>query len=118
MEKYDEFVKLYNNPEIKKTRIHKILGWSTRQYNKARQHAILEGDITPFKDQVKYYHWSSVKKRFIVSRKKGNTTIYVTCNTEEEAIELVNYLKNKGWTRKNVARFQEKWNNECADRQP
>ena len=39
LERYDEFIELYFNPDIKKKDILKILDWSDGQYKKARAKA-------------------------------------------------------------------------------
>ena len=103
LEKYQKFLELYHNPKILKKDIPRILDWSMRQYTNARKKAIKDGKIQD--NKPKYYHWRQSQKRWIVSRRN---TIYVTCYTEEEAIQLVDYLKENGWTRENVEQFKKK----------
>ena len=113
LERYDEFIELYFNPDIKKKDILKILDWSDGQYKKARAKAVEEGLIGKTKPRgrgvknPKYHYYDRKLKRYVVSRDTKRIHIYHICNSKQEAIELVAYLNKYGWTKKNIKQFKK-----------
>lgn len=107
MEKYPEFLKLYFQKDIMKGDIPEMLGWSKKQYRNARRKAVMDGIIK--NPNPKYYHWRTDQQAWIVSRKNR---LYITCNSEDEAKEMVEYLKENGWTRENAEDFKKRWNDD------
>ena len=128
-EKYDEFVKLYNNHEITVEDIRKELGLNVKQYNLARRRALSEGLIknrrTAAKDKKigrpklkkkkKHKHYSHARSsgKFNVVKRfyKNNEVINVYCGTydlEEQAIMVAEEMNKVGWDKKYLNQIREK----------
>lgn len=112
LERYDEFLELYYNPDVRKMDILKILDWSDGQYKKARAKAIEEGLIEKSKPRgrgvknPKYYYYDNKLKRYVITRDTKRIHIYHICNSKKEAIELVDYLNKFGWNKENIKQFE------------
>lgn len=106
-EKYDEFIKLYNNGALVKD-IRERLGWGRYTYYHAREKALSEGLIADRTKKPKNpAGYRKTGKGYFVERRVNKVTIRKWCKTEEEAMELVKYLNEKGWTKENLERYRE-----------
>lgn len=123
LEKYDEFIELYNNPEITVDDIRKKLGWRTKIYNDARTQALADGLITdrrtinsiknckgrPTKEkhQPKYYYYDRLHNKYVIVKRyyvnKEHIVIYYgRYDKEETAQMIVEELKKVDWDKKQL----------------
>lgn len=123
MEKYEEFIELYNNPEITVEDIRKQLGWRTKIYNDARKQALKENRIIdrrspnsiknckgrPVKEkhQPKHYYYDRLHDKFVIVKryyidKKDVVVYYGRYDREDIAIKIVNELKKVDWDKKKL----------------
>ena len=127
LEKYEEFVELYNDKNITVKDIRKELGFNMAQYNLARQKALSEGLIKnrltsndkrlgrrKVKKKRNYKHYShsrSSGKYNVVKRLYENgksVTVYCgTYDTEEQAMMVVEKMSNVGWDKKYLNKIRE-----------
>lgn len=108
-EKYYEFVELYNNPEITKTELLKILDWNLNQFNPAREQAIKERLIPELRKPLKAKHYYKTSNgQYMVQRDTKTIFVRAYCHSEEEAQLLVEYLHENGWTMENVDKWRKK----------
>lgn len=128
VEKYEEFIELYNNPEIRVEDIRKQLGWGTKVYNDARKQALKENRIMdrrspnsiknckgrPVKPKHKpkhyYYDWWSDKfvivKRYYVD-KKDVVVYYGRYDKEDTAKQIVEELKKVDWDKNKLPQIKK-----------
>lgn len=104
--KYEEFIELYNNPEITTKEIEKKLGWNNKQYRKALRKAVNEGRVTPRKLlSNRNYHYLKEEDKWRVQKVIKGKQIGFRVNNETEAIQLRDYLNQHGWNKQNYYRF-------------
>lgn len=115
MERYEEFIELYNDHSITVQEVSKILGWSVNVFEKAKHHALMEGRIElrkPYnrhnskkvKKPPKYYSYSKYGKKFCVKkyiydeeRKESALIYYGSYISERVAERVVSELKKVDW---------------------
>lgn len=128
MEKYEEFVELYNNPEITVEDIRKKLGWRTKIYNDARTRALKEkrikdrrspnsiknckGRPVKPKHQPKYYYYDRVYGKFVIVKRyyvneKDIMVYYGRYDREDIAIKIVAELKKVDWDKKKLPQIKK-----------
>ena len=108
LERYDEFLELYFNPEVFKRDILLELDWSENQYQHARKKAIRDGLIQP-RTKVKHYYYNKSNGKYIVNKCTRNIHFAHTVDTEEEAKAMVEYLRKYGWTKQNAYKFKKQY---------
>ena len=123
LDRYDEFVEMYKNTDIKVEKIKAELGWSTNVYEKARKQAIREGLITnrhpghylKKKEGVspKYYSFSRNANKFIIKKwlRKGGVRkeYYYGIYGNEDAVKMVvAELKKVDWDISKLDEIQDK----------
>lgn len=128
-EKYDEFVKLYNDKNITVDDIRRKLGWRTKVYNDARRKALDEGKIVdrrskksidnckgrPLKKklQPKYYYYDKKTRKFIVKKnyyinKKEVVVYYGSFKDCDVAKQVVLELKKVNWDKSKLNDIKQK----------
>jgi hypothetical protein len=129
MEKYEEFIKLYNNPEITVEEIRKQLGWRTKIYNDARKKALEENRIIDRrspnsiknckgrpvkpKHQPKHYYYDRWHDTFVIVKryyinKKDVVVYYGRYKREDTAKEVVEELKKVDWDKTKLQEIKKK----------
>lgn len=116
LDKYEEFVDLYNENKWTIWEIQKHLGWSVKVYNRARAYAVSRGDLidrrTPMEIEVantrrckkkkhapKYYSMNSYNSKFTVMKRiNGEYCYFGTYFSERTCQELVKVLKDNDWS--------------------
>ena len=127
VKKYEEFVKLYNNPDIRVADIREQLGLNIKQYTLARKQALSEGLIKdrisvsknkkvgrPKLKKKKHKHYShsrsgkfNVVKRFCEKGEEVN--VYCgTYDSEEQAMMVAEEMDKVGWDKKYLNKIREK----------
>lgn len=107
-EKYYEFVELYNNPEITKTELLKILDWNLNQFNPAREQAIKDGLVPEIRKPIKgKYYYQTSNGNYVVTRDTKEIFVRAYLHTKEEALALIKYLEEHGWTMDNVEEWRK-----------
>ena len=107
LDRYDEFIELYLDPDIRKPELLKRLDWSNNTYKQARRHAVENGDLPDDKRKKPvYYFYAPRHDRWIVAKRNKRVFLQVYCHTEEEAISLRDYLDEHGWTKENVIKWK------------
>lgn len=99
-EKYDLFVKAYNDG-VKVRQIRDDLGLTSRRYQQYKKQALDEGKIKPRRDMMnpKYYtrtkngHYIIVKRDVNARRMRS----YGTYHTLEETLKVIEELKKNNW---------------------
>lgn len=115
LDKYEEFIKLYNDGQIKVEAIRRELGWSVNVYERARRQALSEGRIAnrhsggnikkkPEKSPPKYYSYNRNAQKFVVKKwvRDDATGVrreyYYGAYKDEGAVQrVVEELKKVGW---------------------
>lgn len=99
-EKYDLFVKAYNDG-VKVRRIRDDLGLTSKRYQQYKNQALDEGKIRPRRDMktAKYYTRTKCGNYIVVKREEGTRKMksYGTYHTLEETLKVVEDLKKKNW---------------------
>ncbi len=129
MEKYEEFIELYNDKNITVEEIRQRLGWRTKVYNDARNKALEENRIIdrrsknsienckgrPVKEKhiPKYYHYDRWYGKFVIVKKyyrdKKEVVSYYGCyNNEKVAQAVVNELKKVDWDKSKLKDIKQK----------
>jgi hypothetical protein len=116
LDRYEEFIDLYNNSKLSVSDIRKHLGWSAKVYNRARGYAVSRGDLidrrSPIEIKVanskrgkkhkrcpKYYSRNSYNSKFMVIKRMGDEYRYFgTYWSERTCQELVKILKDNDWS--------------------
>lgn len=78
VEKYDEFVELYNDHSVTVKEIGELLGWSTNVFEQAKEHALSEGKISlrkPYGNRGKWVKVRKVPKYYSYSKNSGKFTV-------------------------------------------
>lgn len=129
-EKYEEFIELYNNPDIIVEDIRLKLGWRTKIYNDARRQALKEGRIKdrrtrkmlknrgrPRKPKYKpkYYTYDRRTRKYRVSKRyyvdgKYHITHYGGYRKETDAQKIVEELKKVGWDKSKLNEIKQRLN--------
>lgn len=116
MERYDEFVELYNDHSITIQEIGQILGWSTNVFEQAKEQALADGRISlrkpsgnrrkwkKIRQPPKHYSYSknsnkfAVKKHIYDEERKESVLIYYGLYISEMVAErVVSELKKVDW---------------------
>lgn len=124
LEKYDEFVELYNNKDIKVDKIKAMLGWSANVFDKARKRAVAEGKIinrhpgshfkkSGGKKSPKYYSFNRNANKYMVKKwlDKGGVRkeCYFGLYCSEVAVRrVVEELKKVDWDESELENIQVK----------
>ncbi len=99
-DKYDEWVKGYNNGEPVKL-LNNRLGLGSKKYRKYRVKALKEKKIKDRRQKRKpKYYYKTISGKYAVNKRHPITKkmiYYGTVNSEKEAKELVEKLKRKSW---------------------
>ena len=119
LEHYEDFIFLYNNTSMKVKDICKKFDWNSKDYLKARNHALSKGEIISRKSflvnkkKVKksnrwspdYYSRDRNTGKFRVIKKLNNECLYFgTYSDEDAAREVVKRLKQCDW---NVEKYPQ-----------
>ena len=107
-DKYEEFIDLYNNSKLTTIDIYKKLGWNNAIFKKARDQALKEGRIKPRKGKPKHYTYNKKGKHWTVYKNINRIQMQFSVGSEKEAKELVAYLDEHGWSKKNVEKYRKK----------
>ena len=123
LDRYDEFVEMYKDTDIKVEKIKAELGWSTNVYERARKQAIREGLITnrhpgryttkKEKSPPKHYSFNRNANKFIIKKwlRKGDVRkeYYYGAYGNEDAVKMiVAELKKVDWDVAQLDAIQDK----------
>ena len=114
LEKYDEFIELYNDPEIPVEEIRRRLGWRTKIYGDARRKALSENKIqerrrsvgvgrpVKKKHEPRYYYYDKTTGKFIIVKRcydgeKDVVIYYGRYDREDTVKKIVEELKKVNW---------------------
>lgn len=116
LEKYEEFIELYNDKSITIREILKILGWSSKSFEMAKKNALAEGRIKlrrpctswskvkKIKKPPKYYSYDKNAKKYAVKKSVYNRdtgrvgyVYYGLYSSEDVAKLIVEELKKVDW---------------------
>lgn len=121
-EKYEQFIKLYNNNEIKVTEIKKQLNLTNGEYRRYRRHAIKENRLDidtrnpnyqslvgrPKKQKPPVKNYSRSGGRFYVSKNiNGERISFGGYSSERIAKQIVSKLKECNWDKTQLHRIQK-----------
>lgn len=121
-DRFDEFVELYNDPTLLRREVREKLGWNRSTYCKARKEAMSLGLIQDSPVKPRYYFFNTTVGKWMVNRRDKNHDIRIRCESKEQAMAMVEYLHEFGWSKRNVKLFQTvvwprmEMNNERTDR--
>ena len=128
-EKYEEFIQLYNDPDIIVEDIRKKLGWTIKVYGDARKQALREGRIKDRrtinmqkskgrqrkpKFQPKYYSYDRGQRKYQVSKRYYHDGEYYDVHyygsyaNEKDAQKIVAELKKVNWDITKLKEIQER----------
>ena len=108
-ERYYEFVELYNGPTVTKTELLKRLDWNLNQFNPAREQAIKDGLVPEIRKPIKgKYYYQTSNGNYVVTRGTKEIFVRAYLHTKEEALALIKYLEEHGWTMENVDKWRKK----------
>lgn len=127
MERYDEFVELYNDHSITIQEIGQILGWSTNVFEQAKEQALADGRISlrkpsgnrrkwkKIRQPPKHYSYSKNSKKFAVKKhiydeeRKESVLIYYGLYISERVAErVVSELKKVDWDKSELDNIHRK----------
>ena len=129
MEKYEEFVRLYNDERITVEDIRKRLGWTMKVYSDAREQALSEGLIVDRRTEnmkknkgrprkakfvPKYYTYKKrvgkfqVSKRYYHNGEYYNVNYYGFYRNERDAQKIVEELKKVNWDKSKLGEIQKR----------
>ena len=126
MEKYDEFIDLYNNSSLTIEDIRKRLDWTCSVYNQARKKALSENKLNVrnpnykggrsknnIKNNPKYYHRTKkgkyvVHKNFYNGRDIVKSVYGGIYKYEWQAQKVVEEFKKVGWDESQLNNIKEK----------
>lgn len=107
-EKYEEFIDLYENSTLSVMDIRNRLGLSSKQFAKARDKAKREGKITLRNERrAKQYYFNKQNKKWYIYKQNNKKLLTWQVSSEDEAIQMRDYLDEHGWTNENVEEFRK-----------
>lgn len=94
VEKYDEFVELYNDLNVKVSDVHKILGWSTNTFEQAKARALEEGRIELRKPYMrnKWKKGQYLPKNYSYDRHSGKYIVKKTIFNKDTGVSDIVYF--------------------------
>lgn len=108
LEKYDEFIELYNQGDLIINDIIKKLGWSQKTYLNALKQGRKEGKIGERRLQnAKYYYPADFGYR-ITKWLNGKRVHFGWYGSEEAAKLAVEYFKECGWDKSQIGVIRER----------
>lgn len=119
LERYDEFISLYNNPNISVREIVKRLGWNTTQLKKARKKGLDEGVIqkrysTPryskkcIRNGNRFKYYSKYYGRFKVCKHhNGKYVYYGIYDSVKVAERMVMELEKVDWDKSKLDEIRD-----------
>jgi len=117
---YEEFINLYNNPNISVKEIYKKLGWTTKKYCRLRKKALKEKRIHERqprnrkprekpKRKITNYTYNHHSRKFLVRKGKNYKMIHYGCyDTREQAEKIVEELRKCNWDKKQLKKIEKK----------
>lgn len=125
VEKYDEFVDLYNNPNISIVDIRSQLGWTVKTYTLARLKALEEGKIVERRSRgnqgrprrekhiPKNYYYRANSDNYVITKRKTidgevRTLYFGTYKKEEDCVRIIKELKKVDWDKNELDNIKKK----------
>lgn len=104
MEKYEEFIELYNNSEVTISKICEKLKWNVKVYYNAKKRALSEGRIID--NPPKYYYFRN--GRYVVSKLLNGKRVYFGAfKYEDDAKIIVEELGKNEWDKESIHQLKK-----------